>query len=276
MEGKRRIGVLVAITLLFGVLSVTVPTVASSVSGTIETDKLWYYEGDRVFIDWSCSSNGAHIHKVTVHASYQPGPGIYDDLIFPEPNAVSISGHDSFQVPDTGTFEVGVFCLDTDVNTIYVSKQAIVYANNPPTYGPPTVWTDKSEYDKGDTITVSWECPFDVETVRVVANVGGVELHRNYYAFETEGEASFVASSSGTVDYRVTCINSDGNGWGNDEQVVVHNVIQDDTDGNGDSSEQNASGIYLPVMLLFIVLSIILLVVVVVLARRGKQQPPSQ
>jgi hypothetical protein len=100
---------------------------------------------------------------------------------------------------------------------------------------PPDVGTDEEEYLEGDTVTISWECSPNAKTnlsivlAKVIAWIGGVEVYRESFSGSNDkNSASFTAPIAGFLDYRVSCIDSAGRGSGNDETVVVHNVLQSD------------------------------------------------
>lgn len=264
--------------LLAMVLSAVTPSVKGDVFGEVETDEELYYEWERVIFTYSCSSDSGHIIKVMLHAKYESSQEeLYKDTFFPSSGAVSVSGSSSFVVPDTGIFELGVFCLDTDDNTIYTTTHATVLAREPPPdYGPPTVWTGESKYYEGDTITVLWECPFEVREAHVFASVSGVILHDRTYSYETEGEASFTATISGIVKYSVACIDSSGNAWANKEQVAIHEVIQNGGDGNANGSEISFGSILVLIVIPLIVIAVVVAVILAIVLRQRAKQPPTQ
>lgn len=153
-----------------------------------------------------------------------------------------------------GIIGVAFLIVSMSVSTIVIAPQPqITFVGMP--------------YHEGDTVTVQWSCDVSTTTMQIVAWMSGVEVHRDTVSGKTQGLETFVAPMSGLLNLRVSCIDSEGRGTGNDESISIHPVVQD---GDGDSNEQNSSDIYLPMMLLFIIISIILLVVVVALAFRGK------
>jgi hypothetical protein len=99
----------------------------------------------------------------------------------------------------------------------------------------PIVKNDKEEYFEGDTVTLTWQCSpnsvtdLPIVMAKVVAWIGGVEVFRESFAgLNEQGTASFIAPIAGFLDYRVSCIDSAGRGSGNDETVVIRNVLQND------------------------------------------------
>ncbi len=163
---------------------------------------------------------------------------------------------------------------------------------------PPEMWLIEPEgiVYEGDTITIKWDCP--AWTVRMEMRAYLSFEGRMFYLedkiFETETEGMTLTEGYENIDvpiqdtgriehlqFWLSCFNSEGVETQEQDGLFVYSkpdVSEPDGDitQNDNLSEQNASSIYLPVMLLFIVLSIILLVAVVVLARRGKGQPPQQ
>lgn len=99
----------------------------------------------------------------------------------------------------------------------------------------PKVQQDKEEYLEGETVTITWQCSRNVNTnlsiaqAKVVAWISGVEVFRETFLGENEnGTASFTVPIAGILDYRVSCIDSEGRGTGNDELAVIRNVRQTD------------------------------------------------
>lgn len=99
----------------------------------------------------------------------------------------------------------------------------------------PKVQQDKEEYLEGETVTITWQCTRNKNTnlsiaqAKVVAWISGVEVFRETFLGENiNGTASFTVPIAGILDYRVSCIDSEGRGTGNDELAVIRNVRQTD------------------------------------------------
>lgn len=88
-------------------------------------------------------------------------------------------------------------------------------------------------YHEGDTVTVQWSC--DISTVRmeIVAWMSGVEIHGDIVSGKTQGLETFVAPMSGLLNLRVSCIDSEGRGIGNDESISIHPVVQANSGESG-------------------------------------------